>query len=107
MKDWVWSLLDLNEGILTELETVDQYKYLGIKQKVTVKRTTNARVEDMKIKAKSYVNTIMRTTKTVPDKSEVLVKMWVNVAIPAILYGVEALPTPLDLATELENIQLI
>ena len=86
MKDWVWSLLDLNEGILTELETVDQYKYLGIKQKVTVKRTTNARVEDMKIKAKSYVNAIMRTTKTVPDKSEVLVKMWENVAIPAILY---------------------
>ena len=39
----------------------------------------------MKIKAKSYVNAIMRTTKTVPDKSEVLVKMWENVAIPAIL----------------------
>ena len=61
----------------------------------------------MKIKAKSYVNAIMRTTKTVPDKSEVLVKMWENVAIPAILYGVEALPTPLGLAAELENIQLI
>ncbi|HBI40105.1 MAG TPA: hypothetical protein DDY16_04070 [Tenacibaculum sp.] len=107
MEDWVWSLLDLNEGILTELETVDQYKYLGIKQKITVKRTMNARMEDMKMKAKSYVNAIMRTTKTVPDKSEVLVKMWENVAIPAILYGVEALPTPLDLASELETIQLI
>ena len=103
----VSNLFFADDGILMANFSVDQYNYLGIKQKVTVKRTTNARVEDMKIKAKSYVNAIMRTTKTVPDKSEVLVKMWENVAIPAILYGVEALPTPLDLATELENIQLI
>ena len=33
--------------------------------------------------------------------------MWENVAIPSILYEVEALPTPISLAVELENIQMI
>ena len=33
VEDWVWLLLDLNEGEVTELEMVEQYKYLGIRQK--------------------------------------------------------------------------
>ena len=33
--------------------------------------------------------------------------MWENVAIPSILYEVEALPTPISWAVELENIQMI
>ena len=66
----------------------------------------NARMKDMGAKAKFYANA-MSTTKTVPDKSEALIKMWWNQAIPAISYGVEALPTPLSLADELESIQMI
>ena len=60
------------------MERVEQNKYLDIKQKVAIQKPTNARMEEMRIKAKSYVNAIMRTTKTVPDKSEVLIKMWDN-----------------------------
>ena len=48
------------------------------KAKVAIRKTMNARMKDMRSKAKFYANAIMSTTKTVPDKSEALIKMWWN-----------------------------
>ena len=103
---WVWALTDLNSGQLTELKTVDQYKYLGVNQKLTLQKTINKKSSDMEMKALAYANAILKVTKTVPDKCDVLVRMWENVAIPSILYGSESLPIPLATIEKLQSVQI-
>ena len=91
---------------MTELKTVDQYKYLGVNQKLTLQKTINKKSSDMEMKALAYANAILKVTKTVPDKCDVLVRMWENVAIPSILYGSESLPIPLATIEKLQSVQI-
>ena len=103
---WVWALTDLNTGLLTELKTVEQYKYLRVNQKLTLQKTINKKSLDTEMKALAYANAILKVTKTVPDKCDVLIRMWENVAIPSILYGSESLPIPMTTIEKLQTIQI-
>ena len=58
------------------------------------------------MKALAYANAILKVTKTVPDKCDVLIRMWENVAIPSILYGSESLPIPMTTIEKLQTIQI-
>ena len=43
VSDAVWTIVDVVTGDIQELETVESYKYLGIDQKITLRKTVNAK----------------------------------------------------------------
>ena len=101
----IWSIIDVTTGDIQDLETVESYKYLGINQKITLRKTANAKGKAMISKANYYASTILRLKSTVPDKLEVYRATWENIATPAILYGADVLPVTMDTINELEMIQ--
>ena len=52
-----WSVLDNTNGDLVELATVDDYKYLGVHKKLTLRRTANEKCRSMIFKANQYAKT--------------------------------------------------
>ena len=102
-----WSVLDTTSGDLEELVTVDDYRYLGIHQKLTLRKTSNEKCRSMVTKARSYAKTILRLKSTLPDKTEVYRSIWDNIAMPAILYGADVLPIDPDTITEIQTLQRI
>ena len=96
VSDVAWSIIDVATGDIQELETVESYRYLGIDQKITLRKTANAKSKTMISKANYYASTILRLKSTVPDKLEVYRATWENIATPAILYGADVLPVTID-----------
>ena len=101
----VWSTLDMVSGDLTHIKKVNEYTYLGIEQAVTAEATSSKKGSRMLAKAENYRRAILRLKRTVPDQVQVYRATWENVAVPAILYGAEALVVSNDVIKELDRIQ--
>ena len=104
-KDYV---CQLNDRITKESEIighVSSYKYLGIHQFSTNRKTASYKGETMISKANMYKDVILRTTRDGIDQIMALSTLWINVALPAILYGVEAVPVSEHIIQQLELIQ--
>ena len=101
-----WFLTDLsNECELLELKQVEEYKYLGIMQKLTVKATQDSKGAAMIKKALTYKNNILRLRCMLPDKVAVYRAIWENIAIPSILYGAEVIPVDTETIKKLDEYQ--
>ena len=98
-----WCIADPETGEPLTLEQVEEYRYLGVTQKLTLRRTTNEKTRQMLEKTMTYVNLILRLRATTADKVATYLAIWQNVALPSILYGCEALPIPMDV---IDSIQL-
>ena len=94
-----------NGDSVMEITQANSYKYLGIEQKLTVTGTINQRQKTMISKAKKYKGMILRQKCMLPDTIEVYLALWNNVALPSILYGVEALPVHMSTIRELDKVQ--
>ena len=55
--------------------------------------------------AKSYATQILRLAKTDADKVDVILSMWNNMALPALLYGMEVIPTQIGTINALNKWQ--
>ena len=101
-----WSITNLDEEAnLIELKQVDEYKYLGVIQKLTFRQTADAKQHSMVQRATLYKNTILRLRSTLPDKVEVYRSTWENVAVPSILYGADVLSVDKETISKLDEIQ--
>lgn len=105
-KSYVWTITDLeDEANLLELKHVDEYKYLGVVQKLSLRDTTVAKQSAMVSRATTYKNSILRLRNTLPDKLDVSRATWENIANPSILYGADVLPVDLATIAKLDEIQ--
>ena len=104
--DCDWSITNSETGELIGLLQVDDYRYLGVDQKVSLMETSKTKGLSMIAKAKKYRGAIARLRRTIPDQISVFRAMWESVAVPGILYGVEGLVIDPAVITELDAIQV-
>ena len=67
--------------------------------------TSQAKGKSMVAKAQSFKNVILRTFYQFVDRVEVASMIWNNVAIPAFMYGADAVPISAECIKELDVIQ--
>ena len=84
---------------------VTNYKYLGIQQYSSSRRTSYRKGQDMISKAKMYNNVILRTSHHLLDNISSASAVWQNISIPGILYATDAIPISKLVVDELEVLQ--
>ena len=104
-KDYVCQLQDRIRKDAEIIGRVSSYKYPGIHQFSTHRKTASYKGETMISKANMYKDVILRTTRDVIDRIMALSTLWINVALPAILYGVEAVSVSEHIIQQLDLIQ--
>ena len=104
-KDYVCQLQDRIRKDAEVIGRVSSYKYPGIHQFSTHRKTASYKGETMISKANMYKDVILRTTRDVIDRIMALSTLWINVALPAILYGVEAVSVSEHIIQQLDLIQ--
>jgi len=105
-KNLLWRILNLESGRYEEVERLQEFKYLGILQKYGVNSTMVCNAANKIEKARLYQRNILRMRRLIPDRIEVYLAMWNNVAIPSIIYGLEAIPFDKKQKDDLEAIQI-
>ena len=102
----LWKIINMESGIQDDIEKLQEFKYLGLLQRHGVEATVLRNAANKLEKAKLYQRNILRIKRLIPDKIEVYITIWKNVALPCILYGLEALPYSEVLEDQLEQVQL-
>ena len=82
---------DFGEEVLT-LDKVGLYKYLGLDVYSSVWKTNVEKQKKALIKAKQYKGACLSIAKRGPDVSSLASCMWLNMAIPSILFACESIP---------------
>ena len=100
-----WFLIDQESGEKVEIKTVPEYRYLGIDQGRDERETSMNKSRSMVAKAESYKASLFRLRQTVPDQVDSFRAIWESVAMPSILYGVEALIVSQSTIEALDRIQ--
>ena len=100
-----WFLINQETGQKEEIKSVAEYRYLGIDQGRDERETSANKSRTMVAKAESYKGSILRLKQTVPDQVESYRAIWEGVALPSILYGVEALLVSQEIIEALDKIQ--
>ena len=88
-----------------ELEALLVGKYLGVDIQVKGRNLVKAREERMLTVARSYAHTIIGLTQSGLDRAIIAHKLWECCAIPAVLYGTEAMIISATIVRALERIQ--
>ena len=88
-----WPSFEEHNGYALTLEQTKAYKYLGVSLKANIKSTRKDYNEKIQSKARSWAKSIMHLRHTDPDKVCVALALWINYAIPSLLYGTEVLQT--------------
>ena len=88
-----------------ELEALLVGKYMGVDIQVKGRNLVKAREERMLTVARSYAHTIIGLTQSGLDRAIIAHKLWECCAIPAVLYGTEAMIISATTVRALERIQ--
>ena len=83
----------------------ESFIYLGVEFRIKGRDFLEGQYNRMLTKAGKYASAILHTTKDSPDQSLVARSLWEYVAIPAIMYGMEACALNSKILTELEKQQ--
>ena len=87
------------------LKKVLQYKYLGMEMFSSMFKTGITKQQDTLKKAHNYKNACMRVSRSGPDRAELALCCWRNVALPSIKWAVEFIPFTETNIKELEKTQ--
>lgn len=87
----LWELFD-GETIIGTLDKVLTYKYLGVELKLNPRKTATVMMERARSCALSYKNACLSLDYDGPDNVDLTCCLWLNVAMPSILYGCEVVP---------------
>ena len=87
----VWELFSGNEVIGT-LDKVLQFKYLGVETKLSPSKAALVMMERAKTLASSYMKACVGIAYDGPDIVDLALALWMNIAMPAVLYGCEVIP---------------
>ena len=82
---------DFGEEVLS-LEKVAQYKYLGLDMYSSVWKTNVEKQKTALLKARQFKGACLSISNRGPDVSSLASCMWLNMAIPSILYACESIP---------------
>ena len=88
--DQRWELHDKDGEVLSTLEKVLEYKYLGVDTHSSIRKTTTAKQKKMVTAARRYRGACKYLSRKGPDSVKLSKCLWRNVAIPAITFGVES-----------------
>ena len=102
----LWQIYNSESGKQETVERIIQFKYLGLLQKHGVEATVLCNAVGKLEKAEHYQKNILRVRRLIPDKVDVYLAMWKNVALPSILYGLEALPFSSIEEEKIEKVQI-
>ena len=100
-----WELFDLDLEYVSSLEQVDFCKYLGVNMYPTLKDIKQSKNKLIISRAWSFAKSIMSNLKYDIDKTDVILASWKNIAMPAILYGIETIPVSANTIRELGKVQ--
>ena len=87
------------------IEVTKVFKYLGILLEIGPYRLAQEFGKNAIKKATFYYYTILNLTKTGPDMAELARAIWLNVAIPSVLFGCEVMPLSKFTIAKLDSIQ--
>lgn len=90
---------------IMSLEKVCSFTYLGIPLNVKPYCLFRDYNERMKKKANNYLHAVMALSRSGPDRSELARILWINCALPSILYGCEIIPISKTTIQEIERCQ--
>ena len=86
-----WEVFDIHMDYVTSLEQVDQCKYLGVEIMPSIAGIKLTKNKQIVSRAWSFAKSIMSNLKYDLDRTDVILASWKNVALPAILYGIETI----------------
>ena len=89
----VWKYYSYEEEMFIGLDQVDSHKYLGVKITRKLKETSEQFVKELKTRATTYANAILRIKNFDLDRIETSLELWKMMAVPRFLYGIEVIPT--------------
>ena len=101
-----WKIMNLLTNAYEDVEKLEQFKYLGLLQKFGANATISCNAINKLEKANMYKRNILRIKRLIPDRVDVYLAMWKNIALPSILYGLEAIPFDRIQEEKLEQIQI-
>ena len=87
------------------LDQVVAFKYLGITVSTKAHGFFKNHNENAKAKSRQYMQRVLSLVKTGPDRTDLAYSLWVNCALPAILYGCEVVPLNQGTIQEIERCQ--
>ena len=87
------------------LENVVAFKYLGVTLSSSPYGFFRTHNENVKIKARQYLQSVMSLVKSGPDRADLAYTLWTSCALPAILYGCEVVPLNQGTIQEVERCQ--
>ena len=101
----IWPLKDHDGVLIADLKQVLKYKYLGVPLSFQHKNIFKYRVSNVLIRANQFVGRIKSMSKESFNRLEVAEALWENVAIPALMYGMECMHLTKTELDKLESIQ--
>ena len=90
---------------LITLEKVCSFNYLGIPLNVAPYCLFRDFNERIKRKANNYLHAVLALARNGPDRSELARALWLNCALPSILFGCEVIPINQGTINEVERCQ--
>ena len=84
--------MDADGSVSLSLKQVIQYKYLGSHVYPSMSKTAREKVKQCVIKARKYKGSCICISHDGPDRVDMILATWSNVALPSILYGCEMIP---------------
>ena len=100
----VWELFDGDELVGT-LENVLQFKYLGVEVKLSPTKAAAGMMKRATTLANSYMKACLGIAYDGPDIVDLALALWVNIAMPSVLYGCEVVPFKKGAIEEIERCQ--
>ena len=85
-----WDLFNSDGEIVSSLEKVMDYKYLGLETHSNMRKTTVAKQKKMLVAARRYRGACKYLSRQGPDAVSLSRSLWRNVAMSAITFGVES-----------------
>ena len=100
----VWELFQDDE-VVGALDKVLQFKYLGVQTKLSTSKGAALMLKRASTLACSYRKQCLAIADDGPDIVDIALSLWLNVAMPSILYGCEVVPFTKTVIEEIERHQ--
>ena len=103
----VWEILTPDFDFVCCIEQLQHHKYLGVEVYPTLARMTKSLNDKISSRAASFAKSILNVSKTKADKVSVILAMWRNMALPALLYSTEVIPMTETCISSIERWQCV
>ena len=87
----VWELFE-GDAIIGCLSKVMQFKYLGVETCLSPFKSSRAMMKRATVLANTYRGACIRIAYDGPDIVDLAMSLWMNVAMPSLLFGCETIP---------------